>query len=275
MTNSKVKIAQKIVIVIVTILAIFPFLWMVVLSFNSNSNIIANPLSLPETWVLTNYINAIQVLDYPRLYLNTAMISIGSVLIGFAITFMSSFVISRMVFSKKMKKAIYGYLILGLSITPFILLFPVYRITTVIGLREQFALIVPYIATTISFNTLLLTGYLNELPHEIDEAAVVDGCNLWQLIFRITLPMAKPVIATVGIFNILYVWNEYPFASVMLRNAENFTLSMGTSFFKGTYNVDYGGIIASAIIIIIPQLIFYGVFQRKIVDGMTAGAVKG
>lgn len=87
--------------------------------------------------------------------------------------------------------------------------------------------------------------------------------------------MTKPVMATVVIFNVLYIWNEYPFASVMLRNVADYTLSMGASFFKGTYTVDYGGIIASSIMIIIPELIFYGIFQRNIVEGMTAGAVKG
>jgi len=122
---------------------------------------------------------------------------------------------------------------------------------------------------------LLLVGYLKNLPTEIDEAAVVDGCNIWQLMRQVILPMAKPVIATVVIFNVLYIWNEYPFASVMLRNVNDYTLSMGASFFKGKYTVDYGGIIASSIMIIIPELIFYGIFQKNIVEGMTAGAVKG
>ena len=137
------------------------------------------------------------------------------------------------------------------------------------------ALILPYVATSISFNTLLLVGYLKALPTEIDEAAIIDGCNLWDLMVKIILPMTKPVIATIVIFNVLYIWNEFPFASVMLRDASDYTLSMGASFFKGTYTVDYGGIVASGVMIIIPELIFYGFFQKNIVEGMTAGAVKG
>ena len=92
---------------------------------------------------------------------------------------------------------------------------------------------------------------------------------------KVILPMTKPVIATVVIFNVLYIWNEYPFASVMLRSQNDYTLSMGASFFKGTYTVDYGGIVASSVMIIIPELVFYGLFQKKIVGGMLAGAVKG
>ena len=166
-------------------------------------------------------------------------------------------------------------MILGLAISPFILLFPVYKINVFFGLSGKVGLVLPYIATSISFNTLLLVGYLKSLPSEIDEAAVMDGCNLRQLIIRVILPMTKPVIATVVIFNVLYIWNEYPFASVILRDASDYTLSMGASFFKGTYTVDYGGIIASSIMIIVPELIFYGLFQKNIVEGMTAGAVKG
>ena len=125
-------------------------------------------------------------------------------------------------------------------------------------------MIFPYAASSISFNTLLLTAYLKQLPTEIDEAAVIDGCNIWQLMVKVILPMAKPVIATIVIFNVLYIWNEYPY-----------TLSMGASFFKGNYTVDYGGIVASSLMIIVPELIFYGLFQKNIVEGMTAGAVKG
>ena len=170
---------------------------------------------------------------------------------------------------------LFQYLIIGLAVSPFILLFPVYRVDIALGISGKWALVFAYAASSVSFNTLLLVNYLKQLPVEIDEAAVVDGCNIWQLMLKVILPMSKPVIATVVIFNVLYIWNEFPYASVMLRNISDYTLSMGASFFKGTYTVDYGGIVASSVMIIIPELIFYGIFQKNIVEGMTAGAVKG
>ena len=103
----------------------------------------------------------------------------------------------------------------------------------------------------------------------------MDGCSVWTLMFKVILPMSKPVLATIIIFNVLYIWNEFPYASVMLRDVSEYTLSMGASLFKGTYTVDYGGIVASSLMIIVPELIFYGFFQKNIVEGMTAGAVKG
>lgn len=275
MISKKKKIALYICISIVTLLVVFPFAWMIVLSFKNNTEIMLNPLSFPKAFKLDNYIDAIHTLNYGQLYGNTFIICIISMIFELFITFLSSFVIARMEFNGKLRAIVYGYLILGLSISPFILLFPVYRINVLFHITGKLRLVFPYVATSISFNTLLLVGYLKSLPKEIDEAAVIDGCNLKQLITKVILPMTKPVIATVVIFNVLYIWNEYPFASVMLRDVKDYTLAMGASFFKGKYSVNYGGIIASSIMIIVPELIFYGFFQKNIVDGMTAGAVKG
>ena len=264
MINKKKKTAMYIAMILITVLVMFPFLWMIILSFKTNAEIMSSPLSLPETLNFDNYKNAFATLDFLQLYANTFFVCIASLAFELVITFCSSFVLSRMVFkSARLKKMIYGFLIMGLSISPFILLFPVYKISVALGLHGKVALIFPYVATSISFNTLLLVGYLKALPSEIDEAAVIDGCTIWDLMVRVILPMAKPVIATVVIFNALYIWNEFPFASVMLRDVTDYTLSMGASFFKGNYTVDYGGIVASSIMIIIPELIFYGLFPEK------------
>lgn len=276
MVNKRKKAASYVLMALITVLVVFPFVWMLVLSFKTNSEIMSSPLSLPKALSFDNYKNAMKTLDFPRIYGNTFFVCIISLAAELVITFLSSFVLARMEFkNERLRKMLYGFLIMGLSISPFILLFPVYKINVFFGLRGKLALIFPYIATSISFNTLLLVGYLKSLPAEIDEAAVIDGCNIWDLMIRVILPMTKPVIATVVIFNVLYIWNEFPFASVMLRDVSDYTLSMGASFFKGTYTVDYGGIVASSVMIIIPELIFYGIFQKNIVEGMTAGAVKG
>ena len=247
MVPKRKKIAMYAAMIIITAIVVFPFLWMVLLSFKSSSEIMSNPLAMPKAFNLDNFKHALE-----------------------------TFVIARMEFKHpKAKSLLYGFLILGLSVSPFILLFPVYKINIFFGLKGKWALIFPYAASSISFNTLLLTAYLKQLPTEIDEAAVIDGCNIWQLMVKVILPMAKPVIATIVIFNVLYIWNEYPYASVMLKDVSDYTLSMGASFFKGNYTVDYGGIVASSLMIIVPELIFYGLFQKNIVEGMTAGAVKG
>lgn len=275
-TKSQTKTIEYILLAIVTLVVVIPFIWMLLLSFKSNTEIFGSALSIPKSLSFDNYTRALETLNFFQLYKNTFLIVFITMIIELIITFSSSFVLSRMIFkNNKLKTLIYSFLIIGLTISPFILLFPVYKINTILNLKEQAGLILPYVASSISFNTLLFVGYLKQLPSEIDEAAVIDGCNLWQLIIKIIIPMAKPVIATVVIFNVLYIWNEFPFASIMLKDPNNYTLSLGASFFKGKYNIDYAGIIASSIMMIIPQLVFYGIFQKNIVDGMTAGAVKG
>ncbi len=274
--TKQTRIVLYVLMALSTVIVVLPFAWMLLMSFKTNGEIMSSPLSWPKGVSWDNYINALKTLNYPRLYANTFVVCVISIAIELSITFLSSFVLARFSFRHpQFVRLLYVFLIAGLAVSPFILLFPVYKINLMFGLKEQWALVMPYVASSISFNTLLFVNYLRALPSEIDEAAIIDGCSIWDLLFRIVVPMAKPVIATVVIFNVLYIWNEYPFASVMLREQADYTLAMGASFFKGTYTVDYGGIVASSVMIIIPELIFYGIFQKKIVGGMVAGAVKG
>lgn len=274
--TKQTRIVLYVLMALTTVIVVLPFAWMLLMSFKTNGEIMSSPLSLPKGVSWDNYKNALKTLNYPRLYANTFVVCVVSIAIELSITFLSSFVLARFSFRHpQFVRLLYVFLIAGLAVSPFILLFPVYKINLMFGLKEQWALVMPYVASSISFNTLLFVNYLRALPSEIDEAAIIDGCSIWDLLFRIVVPMAKPVIATVVIFNVLYIWNEYPFASVMLREQADYTLAMGASFFKGTYTVDYGGIVASSVMIIIPELIFYGIFQKKIVGGMVAGAVKG
>lgn len=270
------RVCMYVLLALVVLIAVLPFLWMIMLSFKTNAQILADPLSFPAALDPGNYMRVLQILDLGNLYKNTFFIVAVSMAIELCITFASSFALAKLAFRReKNRSALYNFLILGLAISPFILLFPVYRINTLFHLKEQMGLVMPYVASSVSFNTLLFVGYLKELPDEIGEAAIIDGCGLSQLILRVIVPMAKPVIATVVVFNVLYIWNEFPFASVILHDTADYTLALGASFFKGKYNIDYSGMIASSTLMIVPELIFYGLFQKNIVSGMTAGAVKG
>ncbi|MFC0562333.1 carbohydrate ABC transporter permease [Halalkalibacter alkalisediminis] len=271
------KILSYILTYAITLLVMIPFIWMIVLSFKENQEILTNPFSLPESFNLDNYKRAFETLNMGLLYKNTFIIAVVSVFLEMIITFMSSFAISRMIFKRdKLKNGLYYLLIIGLAIPPFILLFPVYRITISLGLENTYlSLILPYIATSISFNTLLFVGFLKDFPSEIEEAAVIDGCNLFTLCTKVVFPVVKPVVMTVFIFNILYIWNEFPFAATLISDPSRMTIPLAISEFKGRYNIDYGGIVSASLLFIIPQLIFYGIFQKHIIKGMTAGAVKG
>lgn len=264
-------------LVIFTLIMMIPFLFVIMLSFKNNTDILMNPLSLPKSLDFTNYINAMETLNPFRLIGNTLLVAALTMAIEMVITFLSSVALTRMVFRKqKTQTFLYSFLLLGLAIPIYVLLFPIYRMTVLFGIKgSHLSLILPYIATSVSFNTLIFTGFLREFPSELEEAAIIDGCSLWQTIWKIMVPIVKPVLVTVFIFNVLYIWNEFPLAVTLISDEKMATISLGISMFKGRYTIDYGGIIAASLMIMTPQVIFYGFFQKYIIEGMTAGAVKG
>ena len=259
------------------ILAIVPVLWSVLLSFKTNNEIVNAPLALPDTLSFANYKRAVETINFPRMYANTLILVAVSVFFSICLTFMSSFAIARLTYkSGKTADWLYLYLLAGVAIPVYVLLFPIYRIDSLMGiLGTRLGLILPYIAVNISFNTLIFVGFLREFPTELEEAAIIDGCGLFRLCTRVVIPVMKPTFVTIVIFNAVYVFNEYPFASTFIQDTDMNTISLMTSMFKGQYSMDYSGIIAASLLIMVPELIFYILMQKDIISGMTDGAVKG
>lgn len=261
---------------LITFGVLTPLLWVVFLSFRPSTGILSQPLSL-SSLSLHNYTDAFHTLPLAKMYGNTLVLAVTSVSIGTVISFMSSFALSRMVFRRRRLQAtLRYYLLAGLAIPVAILLFPVYRLDVALGFFGHYvAIILPYIAVTLPFNTLLMTGFMSELPAEIEDAAVVDGVGLIRMCTSIVLPLSRPIVATVLIFNIIYVFNEYPFVSVLGNSQSLTTVSLALSQFQGQYSTDYGAMMAASTIILLPQIAIYVLFQRQVIAGMTTGAVKG
>lgn len=276
MKKSKVYYVLLFIVILVTLLMIFPFVWTIVMSFKTDNDIINAPLALPKVWNFDNYVRALKTLNIFAMYKNTFIVVVTTQIVSLVITFMSSFAICRMKFqNRKIKNLLYTYYLLGISVPVYILLFPIYRINIRLGVLDTLlSLILPYIAITIPFNTLLFVGFMKGFPKELEEAAIIDGCDLIHLCIRVVVPILKPVIATVTIFNVIYNWNEFPFAVTYISSSANYTISLATSMFKGAYSRDYSAMIAAAVLIMIPQLIFYALLQKQIIAGMTEDAVK-
>lgn len=265
-----------IVAYLIAFVILLPLLWIAILSFQTNNTILNNPLSLqPPTFA--NYLDVIQSVPLLQEYGNTAILAVSSVAIGTIISFTSSYALARMVFRWRwLQTSARMFLLAGLAIPIYILLFPVYQFAITLGIFGTYtALILPYIAVTLPFNTLLLTGFLADFPHEIEEAAIIDGAGLARLCWSVVVPMMRPVLATVLIFNLIYVINEYPFASILINNPQMATVSLAVSQFQGQYSTNYGAMMAASAIILVPQVLIYALFQRQVVAGMTVGAVKG
>jgi len=276
MTSRKKLGVSYVLMVLLTLVIVIPIIWLGFISMKSNSEILNDPLSLPQSLNFENYKSALRTLDLATLYKNTFFIAVCALVVEIVITFSSAVGLARLHYrNPSVSAGLQYFLLIGLAVSPFILLFPIYRINKFFGFGQHLSLILPYIATSVSFNTLLFTAYLRTVPKELDEAALMDGVSLWQLITKILVPIAKPVLATVIIFNLLYIWNEYPFASIMIENPAYYTISRGIAAFQGQYSIDYGGLSAYSVMVLLPELVFYGIFQRHVVDGMTVGAVKG
>lgn len=272
-----VSFSLSILTVLITIVLMIPFAWLILLSFKTNTDIMNNPLSLPAFLNFDNYKSAFEILPLSSMYKNTIIIVFFTELLCLLVTFMGAFALTRLEYrNKKIQNGIYMFLLSGLMIPIYILLFPIYRINISLKLVNTYtSVILPLAASSISFNMLMFVGFLKSFPSELEEAAIIDGCSLSRLCTRITIPIIKPVLATVMVFNVLYVWNEFPLEVTLIQNPAMRTISMGVSMFRGRYSIDYGGLVAGTLLILIPQLIFYGFFQKYIVEGMTAGAVKG
>jgi raffinose/stachyose/melibiose transport system permease protein len=260
---------------LITFIVLIPLLWIILLSFQTNDNILGHPFSL-KGLSLDNYRHATKTLNLVRMYKNTLVLAVVSVTVGLIISFMAAFALTRMVLKHPwLQKFLRFYFLAGLAIPVYILLFPVYKLDIALHLFGTYgALILPYIAVSIPFNMLLLTGFLVDFPDEIEQAAIIDGCGAFSLSWRVVFPLMRPVIATLAILNVIYVWNEFPFAVTLINKPEMTTISLGVSQFQGVWSVDYGAMMASATLVLIPQLLLYGAFQRQVIGGMTAGAVK-
>ena len=261
---------------LVTFVIVLPILWIALLSLQPSDTILSDPFSL-KTLTVDNYRHVIASLPLVQMYKNTIIVAVASVTIGAVVSFMASFALTRMVFRRRAaQSSVRFYLLAGLAVPVYVLLFPIYRLDLALGIFGTYAaLILPYIAVSIPFNTLLLTGFLRDFPAELEEAAIVDGAGLFRVCWSVVLPTMRPVIATILIFNVVYVFNEFPFVSILINNPDLATVSLAVSKFQGQYTVDYGAMMAAATLVLLPQLVIYAFFQRHVIAGLTAGAVKG
>jgi len=263
---------------LITFVVLLPLLWILLLSFRSSNDILVHPFSASNL-TTANYRTVIHTLDLLLMYKNTFILATVSVVLGLIISFMAAFALTRMVFRKRrrrLQRILRYYFLAGLAVPVYILLFPVYRLDLTFHLFGTYwALILPYIATTIPFNILLLTGFLADFPDEIEQAAIVDGVGLFTLCTKIVFPLMRPVAATLLVLNIIYVWNEFPFAVTLINKPSLTTVSLGASQFQGQWSTDYGAEMAAAVLVLLPQLAVFGLFQRQVIEGMTLGAVKG
>lgn len=228
---------------------------------------------LPENIAWDNFINAItkgRLFTYMK---NDLIVSFMKVPLGIFVGSLASFALTRLP-QIKHKVGIFVFFLIGMMLPMQTALVPINIIYSKLHLlNTYFGLFYVYVGFGLSYCILVMRGFMNGIPKDIDEAAYIDGCNKWQLFYRIILPITKPAIATLFITDFLATWNEYLLASVIINDNKLKTVPVGIMTFVGEHGTDYGYLCAGVLVSVIPVMIVYLVFQRYFVEGM-AGAVK-
>ncbi|WP_313153007.1 carbohydrate ABC transporter permease [Lacrimispora sp.] len=274
--NSKVfllKILLHIFLVFLVCVILFPVLWLILNSLKTNQEMFLNSLALPKKWMAVNYVTAWNkgLFSY---FKNSILVSAVSLLF---ILFISSFLAYGLTRFQLPGSTFLFFLVLGgMALSEQVALVPLYKILQSLKLyNTQWAIILPYVAFRIPFTMFLLRSYFISIPRELEEAAIVDGCNSLQRFFLIIVPVSRPVLASCAIVNLNFVWNEFLFANVFLESKSIMTIPLGLMAFQGDLKSDYVVMLAGILIASLPMVILFLCMQKQFVRGLTQGAVKG
>jgi len=261
-------------VIFISISCIFPIIWMLYNSVKSESEFAMNKLALPSKINFENYVEAIRIGKMQNYFVNSIYNAVITVIIVVLLSFFIAYFISR--FEFKGKRIIYYLFLFGMLVPIHSLLIPIFiEFSRLDLLNKPYTLLFPYVAFGMPLAIFLLDSFIKTIPIEVEEAAIIDGCGTFARIMKIVFPLCKPVIATVVVLSFLGAWNEFPFALTLLTSNDYKTIPIGLANFSGQYSTSYTPLMAGLVIATLPVIIIYIIFNKQIVKGMTAGAVKG
>ena len=274
-TSKRAKVFIYIGLFVWMIINLFPVYWMFTFSLKNNAEIFGeNVIGLPKHWLWSNYTSALNTGHMGKYFLNSAIVATATILITLIVALMATFALTRLIW--KQRKNLNKFFMLGLTIPIHASIVPVYvTLSRLHLLNTYWALIIPYSAFSLAMAILVCTGFMNEIPFELDESACIDGCSTWGIFFRIIVPLMKPAVATVGIYTFLQCWNELMFANIFISKTTLKTLPVGVQALSGQYTTEWGPIGAALVLATFPTLLLYIFLSKKIQDSFVAGAVKG
>ena len=275
--NKKSRIINVLIyifLILLSVIYLLPLLWMLLVSFKTNEEIFRSPFGMPEVIQLGNYIFAWTAGRLGIATLNSTIVCVTSLVISILIGAMASFAIGRMKW--KLSGLTMTYFLMGMMIPIHCILIPLFKTFSNLGLYNSLVgLILPYVTMSLPTAIFILTGFFSGMPNELFEAACIDGCSIYKTFWSIALPLAKTGIFVTGLMTFVANWNELLLAMVFISDDAKKTLPVSLSKFVGPYNTNYVQMFAAIMIAILPTIIVYCCFSNQIVDGLTAGAVKG
>lgn len=274
-SDKTLKVITYIGLVFWALINLFPVYWMFTFSLKDNAEIFGeNVVGLPHHWLWSNYSSALNTGHMGVYFMNSVIVAAATILITLVVALMATFALTRLIW--KQRKTLNKFFMLGLTIPIHASIVPVYvTLSRLHLLNTYWALIIPYSAFSLSMAILVCTGFMNEIPRELDESACIDGCNIWDIFFRIIVPLMKPAVATVGIYTFLQCWNELMFANIFISKTALKTLPVGIQALSGQYTTAWGPIGAALVMATFPTLFIYIFLSKRIQESFIAGAIKG
>ncbi len=255
------------------LLCIFPLVWILLTSLKSTPELYRDPFGIPQAWKWTNYVDAWVHANMGKYFLNSIFITLLSTVLVLFVSSTSAFALSR--FDFKLKGFIWAYVLFGFLIPHSILLVPLAIFTRTLGIYNSLGgLALIYAAVGIPWNTFFLRAFMETIPKELEEAAVLDGAGMWGVYRHVIIPLSQPALATMATFHILASWSEYILALVLTGTTASRTLPVGISLLEGHFTSNEPGVAAGMVITIVPAVIAFAFLQRYVIKGITAGAIK-
>jgi N-acetylglucosamine transport system permease protein len=273
--DKAVEATSHVLLAVWTVIVIVPFLWVVLSSFKTTKEILASPFSLPAHWSFDNYAHAWTDAGIRQFFLNTVIVVGVALVLVMLLGAMCAYVLAR--FKFRGARAIYYLMLAGLTFPIFLAIVPLFFILKNIGLINTLpGLIMVYVAFALPFTVFFLYSFFRSLPDDVYEAALIDGAGEWRAFFRIMLPMARPGIAAVAIFNFLGLWNQFLLPVALNTDQSRYVLTQGMASFasQAGYAVDFGALFAAVVITVVPVLIVYVIFQRRLEGSVSRGTFR-
>jgi len=273
--DKAVEATSHVLLAVWTIIVIVPFLWVVLSSFKTTKEILASPFSLPAHWQFDNYAHAWTDAGIRQFFLNTVIVVGVALVLVMLLGAMCAYVLARFKFPGS--RFIYYLMLAGLTFPIFLAIVPLFFILKNIGLINTLpGLIMVYVAFALPFTVFFLYAFFKTLPDDVYEAALIDGAGEWRTFFRIMLPMARPGMAAVAIFNFLGLWNQFLLPVALNTDQSRYVLTQGMASFasQAGYAVDFGALFAAVVITVVPVLIVYVIFQRRLEGSVSRGTFR-
>ncbi|GIO04258.1 sugar ABC transporter permease [Brevibacillus reuszeri] len=268
------RAAQYVLAYLFMLISLYPIVLMIASSFKTNMQIFENPLSLlPTAFSLDTYRKLWEVVPFADFLMNSIFVSVMSVLLITVFSAMAAFYLAR--FSYKWTGVLYFFFLLGLMIPIKLGLVPLFILMKNLGLLNSlWSLILIYTASGIPISVFILTGFFRTLPVELEEAARIDGCNHFQVFWRVLLPLIRPALATVVIINFIHAWNDFFFPLIFIQSDALKTIPVGMMVLFGEYETDWSLLFAGLTLSALPMIGVFLMASRQFMEGLTAGAVK-